>query len=76
MTPEFFAAHPVARSRDRARRTGWASRAGSPTPVYLAEGATHYEPVPWERAFDIIGEELDALLLPDESVFYTLGPDQ
>ncbi|WP_372344009.1 FdhF/YdeP family oxidoreductase [Streptomyces sp. KL116D] len=72
VTPEFFAAHPVA---DLATRSGyWLGQQGRLThPMYLAEGATHYEPVPWERAFDIIGEELDALSSPDESVFYTSG---
>lgn len=41
--------------------------------MYLAEGADHYEPVTWERVFDIIGEELTALDSPDEAVFYTSG---
>ncbi|WP_338695478.1 FdhF/YdeP family oxidoreductase [Streptomyces sp. Q6] len=72
VTPEFFAAHPVA---DLATRSGyWLGQQGRLThPMYLAEGATHYEPVAWERAFDIIGEELEALDSPDESVFYTSG---
>ncbi|MEV5609262.1 FdhF/YdeP family oxidoreductase [Streptomyces sp. NPDC052225] len=72
VTPEFFAAHPVA---DLATRSGyWLGQQGRLThPMYLAEGATHYEPVPWERAFDIIGEELAALDSPDESVYYTSG---
>src|SRR4029079_17103326 len=42
-------------------------------PMYLAEGADHYEPVSWERAFDIVGEELTALDSPAEAVFYTSG---
>ncbi len=41
--------------------------------MYLAEGADRYVPVSWERAFDIIGEELTALDSPDEAVFYTSG---
>ena len=41
--------------------------------MYLAEGADRYEPVTWERAFDIIAEELTALASPDEAVFYTSG---
>ncbi|UQA96065.1 FdhF/YdeP family oxidoreductase [Streptomyces halobius] len=72
VTPEFFAAHSVA---DLAGRSGyWLGQQGRLThPMYLAEGADHYVPVSWERAFDIIGEELTALSSPDEAVFYTSG---
>ncbi|GAA2288449.1 FdhF/YdeP family oxidoreductase [Streptomyces kunmingensis] len=72
VTPEFFAAHPVA---DLATRSGyWLGQQGRLThPMYLAEGADRYEPVTWERAFDIIGEELAACASPDEAVFYTSG---
>ncbi|MBK3628577.1 FdhF/YdeP family oxidoreductase, partial [Streptomyces sp. MBT49] len=72
VTPEFFAAHPVA---DLAGRSGyWLGQQGRLThPMYLPEGAEHYEPVSWERAFDIIAEEAAALASPDEAVFYTSG---
>ncbi|MFR9795634.1 FdhF/YdeP family oxidoreductase [Streptomyces sp. MS06] len=72
VTPEFFAAHSVA---ELAERSGyWLGQQGRLThPVHLAEGADHYEPVTWERAFDIIAEEISALSSPDESVFYTSG---
>ncbi len=72
VTPDFFAAHPVA---DLATRSGyWLGQQGRLTqPMYLAEGAERYEPVPWERAFDIVAEELHALGSPDEAVFYTSG---
>ncbi|MEU4007405.1 FdhF/YdeP family oxidoreductase [Streptomyces pseudogriseolus] len=72
VTPEFFAVHPVS---DLARRSGyWLGQQGRLThPMYLPEGATHYEPVSWERAFDIVAEELTALSSPDEAVFYTSG---
>ncbi|MFK0059583.1 FdhF/YdeP family oxidoreductase [Streptomyces werraensis] len=72
VTPEFFAAHPVS---DLARRSGyWLGQQGRLThPMYLPEGADHYEPVSWERAFDIVDEELTALSSPDEAVFYTSG---
>ncbi|MFJ9561804.1 FdhF/YdeP family oxidoreductase [Streptomyces fuscichromogenes] len=72
VTPEFFAAHSVA---DLHHRSGyWLGQQGRLThPMYLAEGADHYEPVGWERAFDIIGEEIAALSSPDEAVFYTSG---
>jgi molybdopterin-dependent oxidoreductase alpha subunit len=72
VTPEFFAAHPVA---DLATRSGyWLGQQGRLThPMYLAEGGTHYEPVTWERAFDIVAEEIAALASPDEALFYTSG---
>ncbi|MFJ7148257.1 FdhF/YdeP family oxidoreductase [Streptomyces sp. NPDC100445] len=72
VTPEFFAAHPVA---DLAGRSGyWLGQQGRLThPMYLPEGGTHYEPVGWDRAFDIIAEEIAALGSPDEAVFYTSG---
>jgi molybdopterin-dependent oxidoreductase alpha subunit len=72
VTPDLFAAHPVA---DLARRTGyWLGQQGRITqPMYLADGDTHYRPVPWERAFELIADELRALASPDEAVFYTSG---
>ncbi|MEW1688004.1 FdhF/YdeP family oxidoreductase [Streptomyces sp. NPDC091265] len=72
VTPDFFAAHPVA---DLATRSGyWLGQQGRITqPVYLPEGADRYEAVTWERAFDIIAEELHALGSPDEALFYTSG---
>ncbi|MFF4094019.1 FdhF/YdeP family oxidoreductase [Streptomyces sp. NPDC001834] len=72
VTPEFFAAHPLP---VLAARSGyWLGQQGRIThPMYLPEGADHYEPVTWDRAFDIIAEELRALSSPDEAVFYTSG---
>ncbi|MEU7165893.1 FdhF/YdeP family oxidoreductase [Streptomyces morookaense] len=72
VTPALFAEHSVA---SLAERSGyWLGQQGRLThPMYLADGAGHYEPVSWERAFDIIGEELAALDSPDEAVFYTSG---
>jgi molybdopterin-dependent oxidoreductase alpha subunit len=72
VTPEFFRAHPVS---DLAGRSGyWLGQQGRLThPMYLPEGADHYEPIGWDRAFDIVAEELTALDSPDEAVFYTSG---
>ncbi|WP_329212166.1 FdhF/YdeP family oxidoreductase [Streptomyces sp. NBC_00683] len=72
VTPDFFAAHPVA---DLATRSGyWLGQQGRITqPMYLPEGADRYEAVTWERAFRIIAEELTALGSPDEALFYTSG---
>ncbi|MFD7519207.1 FdhF/YdeP family oxidoreductase [Streptomyces niveus] len=79
VTPDFFAAHPVA---DLATRSGyWLGQQGRITqPMLLERGAAdgtaggdRYEPVSWERAFAIIAEELTALDSPDEALFYTSG---
>tara|TARA_R110002049_G_scaffold246227_1_gene420226 strand:- start:10040 stop:12337 length:2298 start_codon:yes stop_codon:yes gene_type:complete len=42
-------------------------------PMFLAEGATHYKPISWDKAFEKVGEHLNALESPDEAVFYTSG---
>ncbi|MEU5719045.1 FdhF/YdeP family oxidoreductase [Streptomyces sp. NPDC020403] len=72
VTPDFFAAHPLT---DLATRSGyWLGQQGRLTqPMYLPEGADRYEAVTWERAFEIITEELTALASPDEALFYTSG---
>ncbi|GGO81540.1 FdhF/YdeP family oxidoreductase [Wenjunlia tyrosinilytica] len=72
VTADFFAEHSVA---DLADKSGyWLGQQGRLTqPMYLAEGADHYTPVPWERAFDIVAEELAALGSADEALFYTSG---
>ena len=72
VTPDFFRAHPVS---VLAERSGyWLGQQGRITqPMYLPEGASHYEPVSWERAFAIIAEALTALDSPDEALFYTSG---
>ncbi|MDH6575636.1 FdhF/YdeP family oxidoreductase [Kitasatospora sp. MAP5-34] len=69
---EFFAAHPVA---ELAERSGyWLGQQGRLTePMLLDEGATHYVPVSWDRAFAIVAEELKALDTPDGAAFYTSG---
>ncbi|MCD0482922.1 FdhF/YdeP family oxidoreductase [Streptacidiphilus sp. ASG 303] len=69
---EFFAAHPVA---DLAGRSGyWLGQQGRLTePMLLEEGADRYAPVSWERAFDVVAEELAALDSPDGAAFYTSG---
>ncbi|MFE6842663.1 FdhF/YdeP family oxidoreductase [Streptomyces sp. NPDC057686] len=72
VTPDFFAEHSLA---DLAGRSGyWLGQQGRITePMYLPEGADRYQAVSWERAFEIIAEELTALGSPDEALFYTSG---
>ena len=42
-------------------------------PMILAAGKSHYEPVEWKNAFEIIANELNTLASPDEAIFYTSG---
>lgn len=42
-------------------------------PLYLPKGESHYRPISWEKAFDLIGSELKALDNPNEAIFYTSG---
>ncbi|HEY1083496.1 MAG TPA: FdhF/YdeP family oxidoreductase [Prosthecobacter sp.] len=72
VTPKFFADNSVAELSD------WSDyemdQAGRIThPVILREGATHYEEISWDDAFNLVGKELNALASPDEAVFYTSG---
>jgi molybdopterin-dependent oxidoreductase alpha subunit len=70
--PEFFAEHSVA---ELAERSGyWLGQQGRlTTPMLLDEGATHYTPLSWDDALDLVAEELKAMESPDEAVFYTSG---
>ncbi|EFQ82484.1 oxidoreductase alpha (molybdopterin) subunit [Aeromicrobium marinum DSM 15272] len=72
VTPEFFAEHSLQDLRE------WDDFAlgqqGRLThPMLLEAGDTHYRPVTWERAFDVVAEELAALDTPDAATFYTSG---
>ena len=42
-------------------------------PMFLAKGASHYQPMSWEDAFEKVAMHLNALKHPDEAVFYTSG---
>lgn len=69
---DFFASNAIA---DLARLTDFEiGRKGRiAEPMFLAEGATHYQPISWDNAFKKIGASLNALASPDEAVFYTSG---
>ncbi|MCB9354939.1 MAG: FdhF/YdeP family oxidoreductase [Lewinellaceae bacterium] len=42
-------------------------------PLYLPEGASHYQPITWDDAFSVIAAKLKGLESPDQAVFYTSG---
>lgn len=42
-------------------------------PLYLPAGASHYQPIGWDEAFEKIAAGLNNLASPDEAAFYTSG---
>src|SRR5262249_21815544 len=52
----------------------WLNSQGRLThPMLLRRDATHYEPVSWDDAFELLAGELNSLNYPDQAVFYTSG---
>jgi molybdopterin-dependent oxidoreductase alpha subunit len=69
---EFFARHSVAELS--AQSDAWLDKAGRLVrPMALDAGATHYRPIEWAEAFELIAGELRGLASPDEATFYTSG---
>ena len=72
VSPIFFATHSVQElSEFSDYEIGKSGRITHP--MYLPEGATHYEEISWKNAFKMIGEELNSLDSPNEAIFYTSG---
>ncbi|MEM1328637.1 MAG: FdhF/YdeP family oxidoreductase [Bacteroidota bacterium] len=72
VTPDFFAKYSIEEI------SSWTDykigKSGRLThPMVLRAGASHYEPIEWAAAFQLIAEHLKALNSPDEAVFYTSG---
>ncbi|HKR02650.1 MAG TPA: FdhF/YdeP family oxidoreductase, partial [Pyrinomonadaceae bacterium] len=72
VTPEFFREWSVS---ELSRQSDfWLGKQGRLThPMLLRAGGTHYEPISWDEAFQLIASELNALASPDEAIFYTSG---
>ncbi len=71
-TPEFFARHSIAELDCHSEH--WLGQQGRIThPMVKRPGGTHYEPIEWDEAFTLIGDQLNALDSPDEAIFYTSG---
>ncbi len=72
VTREFFREHSVAELATQSDY--WLGERGRLTePMVLRPGATHYEPIAWDAAFQLVADELKSLPSPDEAVFYTSG---
>jgi molybdopterin-dependent oxidoreductase alpha subunit len=68
----FFATWSVADLADHS--DAWLNDQGRLVhPMVLRPGATHYEPIDWDGAFELVAGELTALASPNEAVFYTSG---
>jgi molybdopterin-dependent oxidoreductase alpha subunit len=72
ITPEFFKKWSVADLSSHSDE--WLGKQGRLThPMLLRRGATHYEAVAWDDAFELLAAELNALNYPDQAIFYTSG---
>ncbi len=72
VTPEFFQKWSVAELSEQSDQ--WLNAQGRLThPMLLRRDATHYEPVSWGDAFELVAAELNSLNYPDQVIFYTSG---
>jgi molybdopterin-dependent oxidoreductase alpha subunit len=70
--PEFFRTHSVVELAEKSDY--WLGQQGRLTqPMVLRPGSYHYEPIPWEAAFELVAGELRALESPNGATFYTSG---
>lgn len=71
VTPEFWAEHSIAELATKTEY--WLGNQGRIThPMVIRPGDTHYSPIAWQEAFDLIGEHIRAST-PERAVFYTSG---
>ncbi len=70
--PAFFAKHSVV---DMSKWTDFEiGKSGRIThPMVLREGESHYSPIEWDDAFELIASKLNQLASPNEAIFYTSG---
>jgi molybdopterin-dependent oxidoreductase alpha subunit len=72
LTPEFFAQNSIhALSALTDFELGKKGRIAQP--MHLPKGATHYQPISWETAFQTIARTLNDLPSPNNALFYTSG---
>jgi molybdopterin-dependent oxidoreductase alpha subunit len=72
VTPDFFRRWSVAELSRQSDH--WLGKAGRLThPMVLRPGASHYETISWDDAFQLIGRDLNALTSPSRASFYTSG---
>src|SRR3954451_8718718 len=72
VTREFFEKWSVAELLEQSDQ--WLNAQGRLThPMLLHRDATHYEPISWDDAFELLSAELNSLNYPDQAIFYTSG---
>ena len=72
VTHEFFAANSVQELAEQSDH--WLGKRGRLTePMVLRAGSSHYEPIDWDEAFNLISAHLRSLPSPEQAVFYTSG---
>lgn len=71
-SPVLFQRYSVAELRQKSDL--WLGQQGRLTqPMILKPGTTHYEPIAWNDAFQLIANQLNTLNSPNEAIFYTSG---
>jgi molybdopterin-dependent oxidoreductase alpha subunit len=72
VTPEFFRQWSVFELSQQSDQ--WLGAQGRITnPMILRRNSSHYEPVTWNEAFDLIARELNSTNYAGEAIFYTSG---
>ena len=69
---QFFSRHSV---EQLSRQSDyWLNQQGRLTePLHLAPDSSHYQPISWEQALQLIADRVQALDHPDQAIFYTSG---
>jgi len=72
LLPDFFAQHDI-HSLSCLTDYEIGKKGRIAQPMYLPQGATNYQPISWDDAFNKIATHLNGLSSPDEAIFYTSG---
>jgi molybdopterin-dependent oxidoreductase alpha subunit len=71
-TSAFFEQHSIEDLKNKSDR--WLNDQGRLIePLFLAEGAKHYQPISWSDALELIAKNLSQLDSPNQAAFYTSG---
>ena len=72
ITPQFFDQHSVQELSTKSDQ--WLNSQGRlSSPMILKSGSNNYTSISWNKAFDMIADELCSLKEPDDAIFYTSG---
>ncbi len=70
--PDFFDKHSVSELAQQS--DFWLEQQGRLTePMVYDAVSDKYKPLPWEKAFDLVGKSLNKLAHPNQAAFYTSG---